>query len=596
MEEKYFDKPFELKTWKKLWPFVAAYKKHLLFIALTMGASAAIDVLIPIVQKDAVTRFILSNSTEGLWVYGVLYLLGLVVTQVLAVILFARLAIHVEMSLGRDVRRALFVKLQTLGMPYYSTTPAGYILARAMNDTLRLGLTVAWGTVDILWALFYVVGACAAMLAIDWKLGLMIMVLIPLLCAATVYFQKRILTANRQVRHENSVMTGAYNEGIAGARTAKTLCIEKETAQAFTAITGRMERASVKAALLNAIFVPIVAFCSSIAVSLVLYYGGALTLEGFMDLSVFSLFISYGVGLFEPVQQFARNAADFISVQACVERITDVLDTEPTVADSPETEARCGTVFDPKPENYPKIQGDVEFRHVSFGYGKGDVLEDFSLKVPKGASVAIVGETGAGKSTLVNLLCRFYEPDSGQILIDGQDYRALGQSCLHANLGYVLQDPHLFSGTIEENIRYGKPDATDEEVRQAAELVCAHKVAQRLPGGYKAHVGEGGDRLSTGEKQLISFARAVLRKPPLIVLDEATSSIDTATEQLIQEGIAGLLKGRTAFVVAHRLSTVKNCDCIVVLDRGKILEMGSHQALMAKKGRYYALYTRRLEL
>ena len=596
MEEQVYDKPFDWKIWKKLGPFLKKYRVRLFLIGLTMIVSALIDVLIPLVQKDAIARFIEPGTTEGMLGYGLTYG-ALLLLQVVCVVVFAQLAMTAEMRIGGDVRSALFFRLQTLSFSYYNQTPVGYIIARVMNDTNRIASMIAWGLVDILWAAFYVIGVFCAMLLLDFTMGLLILLIVPMIALATVYFQKRILKANREVRRENSRMTGAYNEGITGARTSKTLCIEEQNSRAFAAITERMHRSSIRAALLNALFVPVVVFCSSLAVAIVLYRGGTLTMQGAMDLAAFSVFISYAISIFEPIQQLARIFADFISMQASIERVTDLLEKEPDIADAPGVIARYGDAFSPKKENWEPIHGDIEFDHVWFRYPDGTdyVLEDFCLKVPAGTVVAVVGETGAGKSTIVNLACRFFEPTKGRILIDGRDCRERSQLWLHSNLGYVLQNPHLFSGTIRENIRYGCLTATDEQVEEAARLVAADAVARRMEKGYDTDVGEGGDRLSTGEKQLISFARAVVGKPPIFVLDEATSSIDTETEQIIQNAIAKLLAGRTSFVVAHRLSTIRHADVILVVRDGRIVERGSHEELMQKRGAYHALYTRQFE-
>lgn len=592
-DEQVYDKPFDIKIWFRLWPFIKKYGWKLVAICLMMGITAFIDIIMPVYQKEAISRFILPGTTEGLVPYALLYL-GIILFQALNVIIFARLAMSSEMLIGRDIRSALFRRLQELSFSYYNVTPVGYILARVMNDVNKIASQMSWGVVDIVWSLFYVVGVFVTMLIVDVTLGLMLMLLVPVIAIATVYFQKRILTANREVRRQNSKMTGAYNEGISGARTAKTLGVEDKNSDAFEKITGKMYGYSVKASLLNAVFVPVVVFCSSIAVALVLYYGGNLTLQGLMDFATFSLFITYAVSIFEPIQQFARIIADFISLQASIERVTDLLEKEPDIQDTPEVIEKYGDSFHPKKENWEPIKGDIEFDHVTFRYPDGteNVLEDFCLKVPAGTTVAIVGETGAGKSTIVNLACRFFEPTSGRILIDGRDYRERSMLWLHSNLGYVLQNPHLFSGTIRENIRYGNPDATDEQVEAATKLVAADRVVEKLDKGYDSDVGEGGDKLSTGEKQLISFARAVLNSPPIFVLDEATSSIDTETEQLIQQAITKLLEGRTSFVVAHRLSTIRHADVILVVEDGKIVERGTHDELMEKRGAYHDLYTR----
>jgi ATP-binding cassette subfamily B protein len=592
-DEQTYDKPFDLKIWVKILPFLKKYKGMVVLIFVMMGITALIDILVPVYQKEAISRFILPQTTEGLIPYALVYL-GIILSTALCVIVFTRLALSTEMLIGKDIRSALFRRLQELSFSYYNVTPVGYILARVMNDVNRIASQLSWGVVDIVWALFYVSGVFITMMVVDLTLGLMLMVLVPVIAVATVYFQKRILNANREVRRQNSRMTGAYNEGISGARTTKTLGVEDKSSDAFEKITAKMYGYSVRAAMLNAVFVPVVVFCSSMAVALVLYYGGNLTLSGVMDFATFSLFITYAVTIFEPIQQLARIAADFISLQANIERVTDLLEKEPDIQDTPEVIEKYGNSFHPKKENWEPIKGDIEFDHVTFRYPDGteNVLEDFCLKVPAGTTVAIVGETGAGKSTIVNLACRFFEPTSGRILIDGRDYRERSMLWLHSNLGYVLQNPHLFSGTIRDNIRYGNPDATDEQVEAAAKLVAADRVVAKLDKGYDSDVGEGGDKLSTGEKQLISFARAVLNSPPIFVLDEATSSIDTETEQLIQQAITKLLEGRTSFVVAHRLSTIRHADVILVVEDGKIVERGTHEELMQKGGVYHDLYTR----
>jgi ATP-binding cassette subfamily B protein len=315
-------------------------------------------------------------------------------------------------------------------------------------------------------------------------------------------------------------------------------------------------------------------------------------MEQLLDYGVLSAFISFAVGIIEPVMHISHMVTDAVSAQACVERVSALLNEPCTIEDTPEVLEKYGGIFDPKPENWESIDGRVTFDHVWFKYPDGDeyILEDFSLDIPAGTTVAIVGETGAGKSTIVNLACRFYEPTDGRVLIDGRDYKERSQLWLHSSIGYVLQDPHLFSGTILDNIRYGKLDATDEEVIAAAKLVSADTVAHNLKDGFDTQVGEGGDMLSTGEKQLVSFARAVISDPPIFVLDEATSSIDTQTEALIQNAISHILRGRTSFIIAHRLSTISRSDLILVVDDGRVVERGTHGELMKSGGRYSALY------
>ena len=593
LEEKEYTKSFDYSIWKRIFPFLKPYKKTVIMILVMNLFCSLVDIILPLFQRYAINHFIEGNTLTGIGFFTVLYIV-VIALQGAAVIAFTRGSMRIEMGLGKDLKRALFVHLQTLSFSYYNVTPVGYMLSRVMNDTGKISGLIAWNFVDLLWALTYVLGVFVAMLFLNWKLALVIMLVVPAIALLTFYFQNRILKWNRQVRKINSKITSAYNEGIMGAKTAKSLVVEEKTYGEFQEITGEMRSASVRAARLNAVYLPLVLFCGSLATAIVLARGGIPVFENAMLIGTLSAFTTYAVGIFEPIQQMARNLAEFISAQANIERVTGLLDEEPQVVDSPEVIEKYGDSFFPKKENWEPIKGDIEFRDVSFHYpdGKEEILSHFNLKIPAGTNVAIVGETGAGKSTLVNLACRFFEPTGGQILIDGKDYRERSQLWLHSSLGYVLQNPHLFSGSVMENIRYGRLDATDEEVIAAAKAVHADQVVEKMDLGYQSDVGEGGDRLSTGEKQLISFARAVLADPRIFVLDEATSSIDTQTEQLIQKATDKILKGRTSFLIAHRLSTIRNADLILVVKDGTIIEQGKHLELLEQKGYYYQLVRR----
>ena len=593
LEEKEYTKSFEYAIWKRIFPFLKPYKKTVVMILIMNFFCSLIDIILPLFQRFAINHFIEGNTLSGIGIFAVVYIAAIAL-QGASVIAFTRGSMRIEMSLGKDMKRALFVHLQTLSFSYYNVTPVGYMLSRVMNDTGKIAGLIAWNFVDLLWALTYVLGVFVAMFFLNWKLALIIMLVVPAIALLTYYFQNRILKWNRQVRKINSRITSAYNEGIMGAKTAKSLVVEEKTYGEFQEITGEMRTASIRAARLSAVYLPLVLFCGSLATAIVLARGGMQVFEHAMLIGTLSAFTTYAVGIFEPIQQMARNLAEFISAQANIERVTGLLDEKPQVVDSPEVTEKYGDSFFPKKENWEPIRGDIEFRDVSFHYpdGKEEILSHFNLKIPAGTNVAIVGETGAGKSTLVNLACRFFEPTGGQILIDGKDYRERSQLWLHSSLGYVLQNPHLFSGSVMENIRYGRLDATDEEVIVAARAVHADQVVEKMELGYQSDVGEGGDRLSTGEKQLISFARAVLADPRIFVLDEATSSIDTQTEQLIQQATDKILKGRTSFLIAHRLSTIRNADLILVVKDGKIIEQGRHLELLEKKGYYYQLVRR----
>lgn len=587
---------FNINVWLKLKRFFTPYKWFIFGNVVANLLVAFIDILLPLFQSYAVNNFIVAGTSSGLGKFAFAYGVAIVI-QFLGVITFARIAIIIEMRMGYDLRESVFRHLQTLSLSYYNTTPVGYIMARVLSDTNRIGSMIAWGLVDILWAVTYVVGVLIAMLMLNVKLALLIMAVIPLMAIITVYFQRRLLDTHRKMRKINSKMTGEFNEGITGARTTKTLVIEDKNLEGFRQTSGLMRDTSMRMARLNAIFVPIIVFFGSAATAIVLARGGYLAMNDMLLLGTLSAFLSYAIGIFEPIQQLAGIFADVISLQVNIERVTDLLEKEPLIKDTPDVIEKYGDTFEPKTENWEPIEGEIEFKDVTFQYpdGNEEVLSHFNLKIPAGTNIAIVGETGAGKSTLVNLACRFYEPTAGQILIDGRDYRERSQLWLHSNIGYVLQNPHLFSGTIRENIRYGRLDATDEEVEEAARIVSADTIVRKLDKGYDSEVGEGGDRLSTGEKQLISFARAILADPKIFVLDEATSSIDTQTEKLIQDGIEYLLKGRTSFIIAHRLSTIRQADVILVVRDGKIVEQGTHHELMVKKGYYYMLYTKQFE-
>lgn len=592
-DEQEYTKSFDIKIWKKVLPFLKPFRKVVWMVILLNLFCSAVDIALPLFQRYAIDNFIETGSIQGLPIFAVVYLV-VITLQTASVIAFTRGNIRIEMQMGRDMKRACFVHLQTLSFSYYNVTPVGYILARVMNDTNRIAGLVAWNLVDMLWAFTYVAGVFVAMAVLNWKLALIVMLIVPAIAILTVYFQNRILKWNRKVRKINSKITSAYNEGIMGAKTSKTLVIEEKNAEGFREITQEMRTAGVKAARLSAIYLPLVLFFSSLATAIVLAKGGKMVLDDLMMIGTLSAFSSYAVGIFEPIQQLARNIAEVISAQANIERVTGLLEQEPQIVDTPEVEEKYGDAFFPKKENWEELKGDIEFKDVSFRYpdGNEEVLKHFNLKVPAGTTVAIVGETGAGKSTLVNLACRFFEPTQGQILIDGKDYRERSQLWLHSNIGYVLQNPHLFSGTVMDNIRYGNLNATDEQVKAAAKAVSADQVVAKLEHGYSSDVGEGGDLLSTGEKQLISFARAVLADPRIFVLDEATSSIDTQTEQLIQNATEKLLEGRTSFLIAHRLSTIRKADVILVVKDGKVVEQGTHKELLKEKGYYYQLYSK----
>lgn len=593
IDEKEYTKSFDWRVWKGMIPFIKPFTGTLILIVVANIVCTIIDILMPLFQREAINRFIEVKSLDGFLPFCIVYLITIAI-QVGTVVIFTRGCMRVEMEMAKNMRREIFKHLQTLSFSYYNVTPVGYMLSRCMNDVGRISGLVAWSFLDIGWSVLYVLGIAVAMLWMDARLAVPVLIVIPLIALLTGYFQTRILNWNRKVRKSHSRITSAYNEGIMGAKTAKTLVIEQKATSEFEEITQDMRVNAVRAARLSAIYVPLVVFMGAIATSAVLWRGGHLALDGSLPVGTLVAFGTYAIGIFEPIQNLARQLSELMSAQANIERVEGLLQEKPIIMDSPEITEKYGDSFDPKKENWDPIHGDIEFRDVTFMYpdGKENVLEHFNLTIPAGTTVAIVGETGAGKSTLVNLACRFFEPTSGQIFIDGKDYREHSQLWLHSAIGYVLQSPHLFSGTVMDNIRYGRLEATDEEVIAAAKAVSADVVVDKLENGYQSDVGEGGDRLSTGEKQLISFARAVLCNPRIFVLDEATSSIDTQTEQLIQEAIEYLLKDRTSFLIAHRLSTIRYADMILVVKDGRVVEQGTHEQLLKHKGYYHDLYSK----
>ncbi|MDD4493421.1 MAG: ABC transporter ATP-binding protein [Eubacteriales bacterium] len=589
-EEQEYTKKLDLALWKKLLKFAIPHKKQLIILIVVSAFMAVVDAIFPLFTRYAVDNFITPGRTNGLTLFSVFYVtVGLV--QAFNVYTFIKAACDLESFICTDIRYNAFRKLQELSLSYYDKTPVGWIMARMTSDIMRIGQIIAWGLVNLVWGGAVMVGIVAVMFVLNWKLALATLSVIPLLAVISVYFQNRILKAYRKVRKTNSKITGAFNEGIMGAKTSKTLAREDENLEEFQQLTGQMYRYSNKAAILSSIYMPLVLLLSSIGIGMALWHGGEQVGIGLISYGTLVAFVNYAIWFFEPVKEIARIFAELQYAQASGERVLSLIETEAEVKDSEEVRSVYGDLFEKKTEEWPGIKGRVTFDNVSFVYSNGEkVLENFNLEVAPGETIALVGETGAGKSTIVNLACRFYEPTSGRILIDGVDYRERSQSWLQSRLGYVLQTPHLFSGTVMENIRYGKMEATDEEVIEAAKAVSAHEFILKLENGYSSDVGEGGNRLSTGQKQLISFARAVLADPAIFVLDEATSSIDTETEQAIQQAISRILKDRTSFVIAHRLSTVKNAHRILVLHDGEVVEEGTHKQLISRRGMYYELY------
>ena len=577
----------------KILPFLKHVRGQILMMVTLAFISSLVDVTIPQFQRYALDHFVALGTMDTIVPFLIVYVAIILLVSLVNYISCAQATI-VEMKVNRELRQTGFRHLQTLSFSYFNQNSVGYIHARLMSDTGRIGGLVSWTLIDCTWRVSYIVGAVIMMIRMNAKLAMMILAIVPLLVILFSVFQKKLIDVNREVREVNSKITGNFNEGIMGAKTVKSLAIEQKMEERFTSETDTMRRKSVQASHLRGLFAGTMNFASSVALAIVLWKGGYIALE---EMGTFSVFMSYAQGMMEPLRWLVDIVSDLITTQVNIERFTNLLAVQSDVVDAPEVIQKYGDCFDPKKENWEPIKGDIEFCDVTFQYPDGEetVLENFSLKIPFGTHLAIVGETGAGKSTLVNLVCRFYEPTKGKLLIDGRDARERSQLWLHSAIGYVLQTPHLFSGTVRENLLMGNPNATEEDIWNAIRLVSAEEVVAHLEKGLDTDVGEGGDLLSTGEKQLISFARAILADPRILILDEATASVDTMTEAKIQSAMESVTAGRTSLMIAHRLSTVRNADLILVVKDGKIVEQGTHTELLEKMGYYYELYTRQYE-
>jgi len=580
-EEEEFETRFNGKIFSRILQLTAPHKKWVIGFMITIGIVAGLDAVSTYLSKMIIDNGILAGNKQVLVNILIMYS-ALILIQSGSSFLFIYLAGILGERIRYDLRKKMFNHLQMLSLNYYSKTPVGWIMARVTSDSEKVADLLTWGFVDSTWGIMSIGTSMVFMLIINWKLSLFVIALLPILFFVAVQFQKRILVSYRHVRKTNSKIVGAYNENITGVRVIKALGREKENLAEFSQLTDQMYHSSFRAAWLSALFLPTVQVISAMAVAAVVWYGGYQAQVGELSIGGIQAFVSYITFMMWPIQDLARVFAEMQQAIASAERMFSLIDSEPQIKDRPKA-------IDPG-----SIRGDIIFDHVTFHYEEDGkpVLDDFSLHVKRGETIALVGPTGGGKSTIVNLLCRFYEPQSGRIFIGGRDYTSLSLQAIQSRIGVVLQTPHLFSGTIAENLRYGRLAATDEEIITATKTVGAYDFIMHFEKGFETQVGEGGNLLSVGQKQLLSLARAVLANPEIFVMDEATSSVDTLTESLIQKGMQTLLDSTTSFIIAHRLSTIKKADRILVIEGGKIAEMGSHAELLRRRGKYYQLYTR----
>lgn len=579
-EEEEFTTQFNGQTILRILAQVKPYWRWVLGFLVAIGLVSVLDSVFTYLSKMIIDEGIGKKNPDILVqiiaVYGLL-----IIIQAGLVLGFIYMCGLLGERVRYDLRKKMFNHLQNLSFSYFDKTPVGWIMSRVTSDSDRIAELVTWGMLDVTWAIMNIGTSAFFMLAINWQLALIVFISIPVLVIVAMWFKKRILVEYRNVRKINSKITGAFNENISGVRVVKALGREDGNLAEFQELSGAMYQAGYKAAWLSALFFPTVQLISSFAIALIIWYGGIQVNSGIMTIGGIQAFVTYVTFMLWPVQDMARIYAEMQRAVASAERVFSLIDAVPDITNAEDA-------IDPG-----TIRGDITFEHVDFYYEEGKpVLQDFNLHVKRGETLALVGETGGGKSTIVNLVCRFYEPTNGVIKIGDHDYTQLTLNAIQSRIGVVLQTPHLFSGTIRENLRYGKLDATDDEIEEAAKIAGAHDFIQILENDYNSEVGEGGNLLSVGQKQLISLARAVLAQPEILVMDEATSSVDTLTEALIQRGMEALMKDRTSFVIAHRLSTIKRADRILVIEKGEIVEMGNHSELLRERGKYYDLYTR----
>jgi ATP-binding cassette subfamily B protein len=579
-EEEDFQGQFKGNVFKRILDLMRPHWRWVLGFLICVIIVSILDAYFTYLSKQIVDKGIVGKNIQELKRilinYGVL-----IVVQAAAVFGFVYMVGVLGERVRYDLRQNLFNHLQRLSLSYFSRTPIGWIMSRVTNDTERVAELVTWGVLDSTWGVINILTSVIFMLVIDWRLAMIVIAILPVLFYVAVQFRKRILEQFRKVRKVNSKITASYNENISGVRVVKALGREDENLREFSEQTSAMRKAGYRAAWLSALFLPSVQIISAIGLGGIIWYSGATIGSGTFSVGSLQAFITYMTSMLWPIQDVARVFAEMQRALASAERIFSLVDTTPEIQDKP-------GAIDPG-----TIRGEIQFEHMYFWYeDELPVIKDLNLTIQHGETIALVGSTGGGKTTIVNLLCRFYEPKRGRILIGGHDYTDLSLQAIQSRIGVVLQTPHLFSGTIRENIAYGRLKASHEDIEAAAKLVGADHFIRRFENGYEEQVGEGGVLLSVGQKQLISLARAVLSNPEIFIMDEATSSVDTLTEAMIQQGMEAIMQDRTSIIIAHRLSTIKRAHRILVIEDGQISEMGSHAELLKLKGKYYNLYTR----
>ena len=602
-----------MSVWVQILPYLKKYWLFLIFIVAAIGFTAFYDSsFIPLLNRAAFS-YLQTAELPGLNIatmsfavnfFGLTFslgffqyialLLGAMVIRAGAILTNHYLTNYLAVKIMIDIRRDAFIKLQELTFSYYDKTPSGWLIARLQNDTSKISRILSWGLIRTIWVTSELLFTLITMFSMSWVLSLVILSTAPIIIFLAPFFEKRLLTLSRRARNAYSRYVAWLAECITGAKTIKSLAIEETTFEETTNITEDIRKKRFRSQRMHALFQPTVNVIAVLTTAVIVIFGPLVAPKlqgGEIEVALLIIFIGFISSIYNPIQEFADIFGEIMETQASVEKVMSIINTEPAILDREDVVAKYGDFHYPKTENYERMSGDITFDSVTFSYIEGvEVLHPLNLQIKAGTSVAIVGETGSGKSTFVSLLLRFYQPTSGRILIDGLDYRERSTGWLRSNTGFVSQTSFIFNGTIFDNIRYGKLDATMDEVLAASKAVNLHQFVDKLPEGYMTKLSDAGQELSVGQKQLISFARAIIRNPRLMILDEATSSIDTETEALIQGAVNKALEGRTSIIIAHRLSTIVDSDRILVMKDGHIIEDGSHAELMAKKGSYFRLY------
>lgn len=579
-DDELLGKAYDSRLVRRLGDYMSPYKSSLIIAIILMTISSLLGVAGPAIIGFAIDRGIRAGSLETLRFWTLVFLVT-TVGEWLTNRARVRIMAFVGTKIVADVRSELFRHLHHLTLNFYNNFSVGRLMSRLIGDVGVLLDFVTWSITGLFRSVFNLVGIVVAMLLLNWQLALVAFAVMPLMILLTNYWRERVRQAYRATRQRLALINGYLNESISGIRVTKSFTREERNSQHFDDLNLSFFEANIQATRLAAIFFPGVDFIGSLATALVVGVGGWLVLGDSLTAGTLVAVVLYVERFFDPIRELAQRYNTFQATMAASERLFELLDLAPDMVDAPGARP------------LPRIRGEVEFKDVSFAYRQDGrpVLHDVNLLAKPGERIALVGETGAGKSTIIRLVSRFYDVTEGALTIDGHDIRQVTSESLRQQLGIVLQDTFLFTGSVADNIRYGRLDATDEEVLAAAKAVGADDFIRRMPDGYDSEVGENGSNLSVGQRQLISFARALLADPRILILDEATSSVDTATERIIQRALDTLMEGRTSFVIAHRLSTIINADQILVLDHGRIVERGTHQELLARRGRYFNLYT-----